>query len=157
MGDSVIPVGIPYPWPLKIPPIGWLKCNGASFDKTQYPKLTLAYPSGVLPDLRGEFIRGWDDGRGVDFSRDILTWQKASVIAGDVASGYSIASIDDVNGDKSKLGWDNIPSNSSDYLNVKLGIIGGQGLHKTEWRDVYSYVGATRPRNITFNYIVRAA
>ncbi|SLM63443.1 Phage tail fiber protein [Dickeya aquatica] len=51
------------------PAAGWLKCNGQAFDKTLYPKLARAYPAGVLPDLRGEFIRGWDDGRGVDAGR----------------------------------------------------------------------------------------
>lgn len=35
----------------------------------------MAYPSGILPDLRGEFIRGWDDGLGVDAGREILSIQ----------------------------------------------------------------------------------
>ncbi len=48
------------------PPTGWLKCNGAAFSSEKYPKLAKAYPTNKLPDLRGEFIRGWDDGRGVD-------------------------------------------------------------------------------------------
>ena len=67
--DKYIPVGFPLPWPQATPPGGWLKCNGATFDKVKYPKLATAYPSGVLPDLRGEFLRGWDDGRGVDVER----------------------------------------------------------------------------------------
>ncbi|WP_231389512.1 phage tail protein [Dickeya chrysanthemi] len=58
--------GIPLPWPQAAVPTGWLKCNGQAFDKNLYPRLAQVYPSGVLPDLRGEFIRGWDDGRGVD-------------------------------------------------------------------------------------------
>nr|WP_267239303.1 phage tail protein [Pantoea ananatis] len=49
-----------------MPPSGWLKCNGAAFSAADYPLLAKAYPSLKLPDLRGEFIRGWDDGRGVD-------------------------------------------------------------------------------------------
>ena len=32
----------------------------------KYPNLAKVYPTNKLPDLRGEFIRGWDDGRGVD-------------------------------------------------------------------------------------------
>ncbi|HDD9315041.1 TPA: tail fiber protein, partial [Escherichia coli] len=63
---SALPVGVPVPWPSATPPTGWLKCNGAPFTASQYPKLALAYPGLLLPDLRGEFIRGWDDGRGVD-------------------------------------------------------------------------------------------
>ena len=73
--DKYIPVGFPLPWPQATPPDGWLKCNGAAFDKAKYPKLAVAYPSGNLPDLRGEFLRGWDDGRGVDAGRALLSAQ----------------------------------------------------------------------------------
>lgn len=78
--DKYIPVGFPLPWPQATPPEGWLKCNGAAFDKAKYPKLAVAYPSGSLPDLRGEFLRGWDDGRGVDSSRSILSAQSATAM-----------------------------------------------------------------------------
>ncbi|HFI7337434.1 TPA: phage tail protein, partial [Escherichia coli] len=72
---SALPVGVPVPWPSATPPAGWLKCNGAPFTTSQYPKLATVYPSGVLPDLRGEFLRGWDDGRGIDVERAILSSQ----------------------------------------------------------------------------------
>ncbi len=77
-----IPVGSPIPWPLPNPPSGYFTCNGQAFNKSLYPKLTAAYPSGVLPDLRGEFIRGWDDGRGVDRGRGILSWQANEALLG---------------------------------------------------------------------------
>ncbi|NUF50058.1 tail fiber protein [Gilliamella sp. ESL0250] len=73
--NDYLPVGIPQPWPTTTPPDGWLKCNGWKFDKNKYPKLAQVYPSGNLPDLRGEFIRGWDDGKGTDSGRGILSWQ----------------------------------------------------------------------------------
>ncbi|WP_371032095.1 phage tail protein [Klebsiella pneumoniae] len=72
---SALPVGVPVPWPLATAPTGWLKCNGAAFTAAQYPKLALAYPSLRLPDLRGEFIRGWDDARGVDSGRALMSSQ----------------------------------------------------------------------------------
>ncbi|WP_332126298.1 phage tail protein, partial [Escherichia coli] len=72
---SALPVGVPVPWPSATPPTGWLKCNGAPFSAEEYPELAKAYPTNKLPDLRGEFIRGWDDGRGVDSGRGILTAQ----------------------------------------------------------------------------------
>ena len=59
---SALPVGVPVPWPSATPPTGWLKCNGAAFSAEEYPELAKAYPANKLPDLRGEFIRGWDDG-----------------------------------------------------------------------------------------------
>ncbi|HHF8010052.1 TPA: tail fiber protein, partial [Escherichia coli] len=66
---SALPVGVPVPWPSATPPTGWLKCNGAAFSAEEYPELAKAYPTNKLPDLRGEFIRGWDDGRNVDAGR----------------------------------------------------------------------------------------
>lgn len=66
---SALPVGVPVPWPSATLPEGWLKCNGAAFSSEMYPKLAKAYPANKLPDLRGEFIRGWDDGRGIDAAR----------------------------------------------------------------------------------------
>ncbi|WP_332126364.1 tail fiber protein, partial [Escherichia coli] len=72
---SALPVGVPVPWPAATPPTGWLKCNGAAFSAEEYPELAKAYPTNKLPDLRGEFMRGWDDGRGVDRGRGILTAQ----------------------------------------------------------------------------------
>ncbi|EJP7314012.1 tail fiber protein, partial [Escherichia coli] len=54
MGEgSALPVGVPVPWPSATPPTGWLKCNGAPFTASEYPKLAQAYPSLKLPDLRG--------------------------------------------------------------------------------------------------------
>ncbi|OCG64030.1 tail fiber protein [Gilliamella apicola] len=73
--NSFLPVGIPLPWPQDRPPTGWFECNGASFDVNQFPKLASVFPWGRLPDLRGEFIRGWDNARGVDPGRQILSWQ----------------------------------------------------------------------------------
>lgn len=77
--NDYLPVGIPLPWPQVTPPTGWLKCNGWQFDKNKYPKLAQAYPSGYLPELRGETVRGWDDGRGVDRGRQILSWQSDAI------------------------------------------------------------------------------
>ncbi|HGF3918878.1 TPA: phage tail protein, partial [Escherichia coli] len=74
---SALPVGVPVPWPSATPPTGWLKCNGAAFSAEEYPELAKAYPTNKLPDLRGEFIRGWDDGRGVDSGRGLLSLQSS--------------------------------------------------------------------------------
>ena len=76
---SALPVGVPVPWPSATPPTGWLKCNGAAFSAEEYPELAKAYPTNKLPDLRGEFIRGWDDGRGVDSRRAVLSTQEPTV------------------------------------------------------------------------------
>lgn len=66
-------------------PAGWLKCNGAAVSRTAYAALFAAigttYGNGDgattfnLPELRGEFVRSLDDGRGVDTGRAIGSWQ----------------------------------------------------------------------------------
>lgn len=73
--NNLIPVGIPMPWPTVTPPPGWLACNGWKFDKNKYPRLAQAYPSGFLPDVRANTIRGLDAGRGIDVNRVILSEQ----------------------------------------------------------------------------------
>ncbi|CNE11875.1 phage tail protein [Yersinia kristensenii] len=154
---NLIPVGTPIPWPTATPPAGWLKCNGNSFSATTYPKLALVYPSGVLPDLRGEFIRGWDDGRGVDAARALLSAQ------GDAMRNLTGSFSGTTNND------------ASSTLGVSTGVFAGSTtlLPATtvtstgaNTRPATMTINAAlqvptaaenRPRNVAFNYIVRAA
>lgn len=53
-----VPVGVPLPWPTDTAPSGYAIMAGQAFDKAAYPKLAAAYPSGVLPDMRGQTIKG---------------------------------------------------------------------------------------------------
>lgn len=71
-----------------IPPEGYLECNGAELSRTAYPELfniigTLYGSSGSttfkLPDRRGEFVRGWDHGRGIDANRILGSLQSDAV------------------------------------------------------------------------------
>ena len=76
---SMVPSGAVLYFSGRTAPAGWLKANGAAVSRTAYAALFAAigttYGAGDgrstfnLPDLRGEFIRGWDDGRGVDTPR----------------------------------------------------------------------------------------
>ncbi|HAN5998749.1 TPA: integrase [Escherichia coli] len=132
---SALPVGVPVPWPSATPPTGWLKCNGAPFSAEEYPKLAKAYPTLKLPDLRGEFIRGWDDGRGVDSGRAILSTQSHSIQAHDHIVYFR------VNGVTTSSGVDDV---------MKYGDANPRPTSSTGGNE-------TRPRNIAFNYIVRAA
>lgn len=52
------PVGAPIPWPSDTVPSGYVLMQGQTFDKSAYPKLAAAYPSGVIPDMRGWTIKG---------------------------------------------------------------------------------------------------
>ncbi|PHM51771.1 phage tail protein [Xenorhabdus sp. KK7.4] len=147
-GYTMLPVGVPIPWPSETPPDGWLKCNGETFDTVKYPKLALAYPSGRLPDLRGEFIRGWDDERGVDTPRQVLSWQQGSYLVQEINDRVDNVvnfSLDD----RKDLNWD-IPN---EEIHLRGRSVGANGTWPVDKR----YVGVTRPRNVAFNYIVRAA
>ncbi|EFB5137364.1 phage tail protein [Escherichia coli] len=158
LGDgSALPVGVPVPWPSATPPTGWLKCNGAAFSAEEYPKLAKVYPTNKLPDLRGEFIRGWDDGRGIDAGRALLSLQagmlekhRHMVVANDgydskeeweLATIFRKAYTQGRGLDAADAGGTLIPSPTL-HTRGSIGNTGGS---------------ETRPRNIAFNYIVRAA
>ncbi|EFS7693539.1 phage tail-collar fiber domain-containing protein [Escherichia coli] len=154
-----IPVGFPLPWPQATPPEGWLKCNGAPFDKLKYPKLAVAYPSGNLPDLRGEFIRGVDDGRGVDSERGVLSLQSAlshdhrhylPTLSGSGGDGTMTAVFTDNTNAISYFpnGYDSYNPNPSSGTTL-------QTYSAKSYSD--NFGNESRPRNIAFNYIVRAA
>ncbi|EBP4366204.1 tail fiber protein [Salmonella enterica] len=56
--QNLYPVGAPIPWPSDNIPAGYALMQGQSFDKSAYPLLAIAYPSGVIPDMRGWTIKG---------------------------------------------------------------------------------------------------
>lgn len=137
-----IPVGSPIPWSLSTAPSGYLICQGQTFNKTTYPKLAIAYPSGRLPELRSEFIRGADAGRGIDTGRGVLS----------VQIGNSLLSTNLMEGD------------APDFKQYKKVVewIGNTGTNSLSgygvWQQIEGQNGnETRPRNIAFLYIVRAA
>ncbi|WP_337014126.1 phage tail-collar fiber domain-containing protein [Pantoea sp. AS142] len=167
LGDgSALPVGVPVPWPTETPPAGWIKCNGASFSAADYPQLAKAYPLLRLPDLRGEFIRGWDDGRGVDSGRFVGTAQASTSLRtaaldypgiDSTTSGATIGtafnqpdSITKVQPADAKA-----PDNS-----VLQPILSDNSIQATQLQSGIpgnSVWITSRPRNVAFNYIVRAA
>ena len=89
-----VPVGSVVYFAANNVPLGYLKCDGTLVPKTTYSRLfnVIGYTYGgsgnlfKLPDLRGEFIRGFDDGRGVDFGRVFGTAQKGTMFAGKFGS-----------------------------------------------------------------------
>lgn len=149
---SALPVGVPVPWPSATPPTGWLKCNGAAFSAEEYPELAKAYPTNKLPDLRGEFIRGWDDGRGVDAGRQLLSSQGDAIrnIEGFADGGIGM-SFDAIRGAFYDAGTRTarMPNNTTD-----IGKTDDLGFDASR---VVPTANENRPRNIAFNYIVRAA
>ena len=155
---SALPVGVPVPWPSATPPTGWLKCNGAPFSAEEYPELAKVYPTNELPDLRGEFIRGWDDGRGVDSGRAILSAQGDAIrnITGEM--DYTLSSLATSNGA--------LYNKDTGQRYVQRATVSSNPTVEDKWKDRIIAIDASRivptasenrPRNIAFNYIVRAA
>nr|WP_256594955.1 phage tail protein [Pseudomonas sp. GV085] len=72
-----LPVGVPFPWPTATPPDKCVLMGGQPFNVEWYPALAAVYPSGFLPDMRAESIRGLDGGRGIDpdSGRPVLSLQ----------------------------------------------------------------------------------
>lgn len=132
------------------PPEGWLVCDGSAVSRTDYADLFAAIgtvwgdgdeiTTFNLPDLRGEFIRGFDAGRGVDGDREFASLQadeikshKHTVQGGD----YFAARL----GGDGPIDWNSGTANANDALYFPMDPYGG-----TE----------TRPRNIAMTYAIKA-
>nr|WP_251000524.1 phage tail protein [Escherichia coli] len=151
---SALPVGVPVPWPSATPPTGWLKCNGAPFSAEEYPELAKVYPTNELPDLRGEFIRGWDDGRGIDAGREILSAQGDAIR--NIVGHISCVRRGPEGSDRADGAFRYDSNWSTKIRSTDLA---------DDWGSVVSFDASrvvptapeNRPRSIAFNFIVRAA
>lgn len=80
-------IGVPIDWPLAqlpqdiFPDCGmvFLSCAGQNFNKATYPIAAQLYPTGVMPEHRARFVRGWDNGLGKDPGRELLSFQAAAI------------------------------------------------------------------------------
>ncbi|MBP4051238.1 tail fiber protein [Chromobacterium violaceum] len=134
---------------MSAPPLGWLKANGAAVSRKDYPSLFAAlgtyYGAGDgsttfnLPDLRGEFVRGWDDGRGVDGGRGFGTSQISTQLLVDDDAGQVVGAID----------W---TSNNLPALGYETSQVSGVNVHynnASSGQSVSSsYLRSLRPRNV---------
>lgn len=119
----------------------FLKWNGASFSAATYPKLAQVIPSLTLVETRGEFIRVWDDGRGVDIGREPLTSQ-ADLFGSHAhrfTNTWGAAGFDGTGG--SYVVGADVGGSLAGVPSVNTNFQGGD---------------ETRPRNIAFNFLVRA-
>lgn len=144
-GGAFVP-GCIYWWPTETAPTGALECNGAAVSRTTYSRLygIIGTTYGVgdgsttfnLPELRGEFIRGWDHGRGVDPDRTIRTTRgdgttgdhvgtKEAGVAGPVSITGASVEIDNVEvwdtntvTDSGNPRWQNINSAEGSVANL---------------------------------------
>lgn len=157
VSSGMFPIGMPFYWPSATMPnlllpewsgMTFLKWNGATFSATAYPKLALVIPSLTLTESRGEFIRNWDDGRGIDSGRTLLSSQldAMQVITGTFAT-------DNVSGTIPPTGaFYNAGTSTAGMTNDTNGMTMGFDSSKVARTST-----ETRSRNIAFNFLVRAA
>ncbi|MGL4754675.1 MAG: hypothetical protein ACRCXB_20045 [Aeromonadaceae bacterium] len=151
-------IGVPIPWPLQqMPQDIWPECgmkfiamSGQSFSASMYPLLAIAYPSLVIPDMRADFIRGWDNGRGIDAGRTLLSHQNDAIrnFTGVVANVYT---------DSSDLGSGVLRYSGAGSSPVGAGAsLVSKNLSIDVSRSVPT-ANDNRPANTAFLFIVRAA
>ncbi|ELN1880419.1 phage tail protein [Escherichia coli] len=153
LGEGAPAIGVPFFWPSAAMPntvidswssMVFLKFNGAKFSATDYPVLAKVFPLLVLPEARGDFIRIWDDGRGVDSGRALLSAQSDDFKTHE----HKILGL---NGSGSNVVFGTV-SNASPLYTSGVSQPGGSAL------PAFQNPGGTetRPRNIAFNFLVRA-
>ncbi|ENQ9434520.1 phage tail protein [Escherichia coli] len=153
LGEGAPAIGVPFFWPSAAMPntvidswssMVFLKFNGAKFSATDYPVLAKVFPSLVLPEARGDFIRIWDDGRGVDSGRALLSAQSDDFKTHE----HKILGL---NGSGSNVVFGTV-SNASPLYTSGVSQPAGSAL------PAFQNPGGTetRPRNIAFNFLVRA-
>ncbi|MGY9364315.1 phage tail protein [Citrobacter portucalensis] len=169
LGCGLPPIGIPFYWPSAAMPntvipewsgMTFLKLNGATFTAAQYPKLALVWPGLKLTETRGEFIRVADDGRGVDTGRALLSAQGDAMrnltgnIEGRTAGSIGRIFSNNANGVFSATGEGGnfiTPTETTTAPGDRL-----SNLNLDASRQV-STANEFRPRNVAFNFLVRAA
>lgn len=142
-----VPIGMILPYPTASPPTGWLIANGSSYNTITYPGLVPLYPTGNLPDARGVVIRGWDNGRGVDPGRALLTEQLDAIqnitgFGGAFSMRFAAAS-----GAFYLQNTEFLRSQGSEDPLYNLGFDASR---------VVRAASETRMRNLSYNFIIRA-
>lgn len=148
------------------PPAGWLVCDGSAISRTEYADLFAAIgtlwghgdqvSTFNLPDLRGEFIRGFDDGRGVDDGRVFAELQADQMqqITGAIDTTFAAINRTFANGAfTGSLGFGGaVDSRPSHDFSDSTGLLNFDSANSPEAR-----VGnETRPRNIAMTYAIKA-
>ncbi|WP_051676876.1 tail fiber protein [Maridesulfovibrio frigidus] len=145
---SGVPIGGVIPWTSGTVPEGFLECNGQS--TSAYADLA-AIVGSTVPDLRGEFIRGWDHGKGVDGGRSLRSIQSQQLGSHQHQSGWGEANgAGHAYAPFGSGGSGHAGSGSSDTDNNMWYTDDGSALNGGR-------VGAeTRPRNYSMMYIIKA-
>lgn len=162
--SGTFPIGVPFDWPLDDWPnnvnpdwatMAFAKLNGAAFDGAAHPVLAQMYPSLTLPDMRGRFKRGFDDGAGVDAGRVLLSNQDGAApnITGSIPAGNYF---DVPAGGTGALSGSGASSEQFDADQYNASTHSGINFDASLCSDIYSNdVTELRPDNTAWNFMVR--
>lgn len=138
-----IPIGAVVMWFQTTPPPDFIEVNGR-FNVNQWPKLAKIYPDGVIPDMRGAFPRGWDNGRGLDSGRGIRSYQDDAIQDHRHNQGT----------ESKALGGPKLPAGN---WNGGFGNYNGNpATHGVISENNVKLANETRPKNVSVMFIMRA-
>lgn len=148
---ETLAVGSEMPWHNATPPSGWFIQDGSTFDAVTYPLLNTHLGGNTLPDLRAEFIRGNDNGRGIDSGRVLGSFQDEEILSHqhmdaiphnastDAGAAFGNGDIASVTGATHEGDSSNNAANGSEIHPLTSAVGGSE----------------TRPRNVTKNWIIK--
>lgn len=176
-GIKSIPLGGMFLASYNTPDSGFLECNGAAINRTTYAdlfaKIGTTFGAGDgsttfnIPDMRGEFVRGWDNGRGVDSGRALGSTQEAATAAHTHAAGTLATAAGGGShthnfhyGNNTETAGDVAPSvalNRGTPESTKTGTTSSEGSHTHTITGSTGSTGGTetRPRNIALMWLIR--
>lgn len=153
---NALPIGIIVPYWGNTAPPGFLPCSGQTITSSAFPELVTFLGgtiSAVIPDLRGEFLRGWDNGRGVDSGRDVGSVQL------DAFQGHFHNTVNNVGtGGSSTVNVITAPSSSTGDLSTLSPLVGTTvGYPRSDGTNGTPRTAQeTRPRNVAVLYCIKA-
>lgn len=167
---QLTPAGAVSAFAMNSAPTGWIKANGAAVSRTTYSTLFSAIGTtfGVgdgsttfnLPDLRGEFVRGWDDARGVDSGRSFGTAQ-TDLVKAHTHTGTTSTNGSHTHGGGSLVGVYGAPGGGS-YLeegqtgpNYYISSMNADGSHNHTFTTDANSGAENRPRNVALLYCIK--
>lgn len=149
-----VPIGMIMPYWGSVAPAGFLPCSGQMINSTTFPDLVTflgGTTSAVVPDLRGEFLRGWDNGRGIDAGRVLGGSQSASIVCGQAVNNPITVTPANYSTESASL-WGVEPV-ASVPVGMDIAVTSGGGTLVT---PATSNLGYTRPRNVAVLYCIKA-
>jgi microcystin-dependent protein len=163
--ENTVPAGAVMTFAMNTAPSGWLKADGSAVSRATYAVLFTAIGTTFgagdgsttfnLPDMRGEFARGWDDGRGVDSGRAFGSAQGDAIR--NITGFFSLSQLSNADQYGASQGGaiDIVSPTFSNRSGANSGTDGGQNDVSFDASRVVPTASENRPRNIALLYCIK--